>query len=111
MRHPMQPMVVDESQTVRFKENTIIRWLVDQGHLDLNQIASMEFPQEDRVQLAQLIGYSLKGFHELSFVPDVVAKQASKAAGRVLPGASGCRDAGCTVHSGVPDEPDKLEYR
>lgn len=28
----------------------------------------MDFPQEDRVQLAQLIGYSQEGFGELSYV-------------------------------------------
>ncbi len=70
MKHPIQPLETDEAGTLRFKENKIIRWLLDTGKLDLNEIAMQGFPVEDQEQLAQLIGYSLNGFGELSYVGD-----------------------------------------
>lgn len=68
--HPMQPLVVDRSGVVRFKRNAIIDWLFTTGRLDLNEIARMGrevFPCEDHEQLAQLLGYSVSGFSELSY--------------------------------------------
>ena len=70
MKHPTQPLSTDDNGTVRFKENEIVRYLLDHGPFDMNFIASHEFPQEDRIQFAQLIGYSLGGFGELSYVTD-----------------------------------------
>lgn len=69
-KHPMQPIVVDENGTKRFKANAIVRYLVNHGSINLNDIAALEFSQEDREQLAQLIGYSIGGFGELSYVSD-----------------------------------------
>ena len=70
-RHPIQPVVMVDD-VARFKENKIVRWMLEQGkegkRFDLNTIAGTSFPQEDREQLAQLIGYSLSGFSELSYV-------------------------------------------
>ena len=70
-RHPVQPVVMVDD-VARFKENKIVRWMLEQGkegkRFDLNTIAATSFPQEDREQLAQLIGYSLSGFSELSYV-------------------------------------------
>lgn len=66
--HPTQPIVVDKHGTHRFKENGIVRALLETGTLDLNKIAIMNFSQEDRVQFAQLIGYSLSGVGDLSYV-------------------------------------------
>lgn len=68
--HPMQPLVVDSHGRPRFKENKIVRYLLDHGGIDLNKIAELEFPVEDRQQFAQLIGYSLSGYGELSYVTD-----------------------------------------
>lgn len=65
--HPCQPVADDGTGVTRFKENAIVRWLVDEHdrlsvlrheHC-LNRIAAMDFSREDRVQFAQLIGYSL----------------------------------------------------
>ncbi|HSX22394.1 MAG TPA: hypothetical protein VLE97_06415 [Gaiellaceae bacterium] len=158
----MQPIVRDDHGTVRFKENAIVRFIVDQlgdllrfqasrkgrldvdqltwaaadreqfaqlsgekpgrqnaivryvvdnaahvvathpmhaGRLDLNKIVTLPFPQEDREQFAQLMGYSICGYHELSYVSDESAAEASIAAREVLPGAGGCRDKGC-FHGG-----------
>lgn len=70
MKHPLQPLYLDEHGTKRFKRNAIVRHLLDKGGIDLNQIACMSFEREDREQFAQLIGYSLSGFGELGYVSD-----------------------------------------
>lgn len=101
-KHPMQPLERDERGTVRFKGNAIVRYILDhagrlvhpgspavdpgtgrpyhQGTLDLNKLAMLDFPQEDREQFAQLMGYSVGGYHELSYVSDESALAASAAA-------------------------------
>lgn len=73
-KHPVQPVYTDEHGTYRFKGNAIVRALVEAAEigskLDLNMIATMDFSREDRVQFAQLIGYSVSGFGDLSYVKD-----------------------------------------
>lgn len=93
------------------RQNAIVRYVVDNpasvvathpmhaGRLDLNKIVTLPFPQEDREQFAQLMGYSICGYHELSYVSDESAADASLAAREVLPTAGGCRDQGC-FHGG-----------
>jgi hypothetical protein len=71
--HPLQPLITDNQGVVRFKENAIVRYLLDYNgnpgtKIDLNTLATLPFTQEDREQFAQLIGYSLNGFSELSYV-------------------------------------------
>ena len=70
MKHPIQPIAPDEHGTLRFKANAIVRHLLDHGGLDMNKLAVIDFTQEDREQFAQLIGYSLSGYSELSYVSD-----------------------------------------
>ena len=70
LRNPVQPLYKTDSGVVRFKPNTIIDYLFNSGALDLNKIAAMPFTQDDREQLAQLLGYSLSGFGTLSYVTD-----------------------------------------
>lgn len=73
MKHPIQPLAHDENGVLRFKENTIVRELLEFGQKNgfgLNEIAEKTFSREDWVQFAQLIGYSLSGFSELSYVSD-----------------------------------------
>lgn len=67
MNHPIQPIEKDDHGTLRFKRNKIVDFLAE-GRL--NELAAMDFPQEDWEQLAQLIGYSLSGFGDLSYVKD-----------------------------------------
>lgn len=69
-KHPIQPLELDQHQRLRFKENAIVRYLLDNGGIDMNKLAVLEFSQEDREQFAQLIGYSFDGFGELSYVSD-----------------------------------------
>jgi hypothetical protein len=68
LRHPIQPAGLDPTGFLRFKENKIVRKLLDEGSFDLNDIGCWDVPRGDRVQFAQLIGYSLRGFGELSYV-------------------------------------------
>lgn len=104
MSHPMQPVYRDAKGVIRFRPNKIIRWFLDNKEpLDLNKIAGMAactdlFTREDQVQLAQLIGYSVSGFHELSYVTDAEAAAASALAKAIEPASGGCRDTGCPIH-------------
>ena len=92
--HPMQPVGLDNKNRPRFKENKIVRHmldlLTDRGLFDLNQVARMvgngSFSEEDQIQLAQLIGYSVGGFGELPYVPDDVFEKAEEAAQKALGG-------------------------
>lgn len=69
LKHPMQPVYLDDRGTARFKQNAIVRFLLDAGPFDMNKIAVLPgISQEDREQFAQLIGYSISGFGELSYV-------------------------------------------
>ena len=67
MNHPIQPIEKDEHGTLRFKKNAIVDFLAKDR---LNELAAMDFSREDWEQLAQLIGYSLSGFGDLSYVSD-----------------------------------------
>lgn len=78
MSHPMQELYTDEHDVIRFRENKIVRWLLDNnGKIDLNTIARQNFPNEEQEQFAQLIGYSLSGFGDLSYVSDVAWSKAN----------------------------------
>ena len=74
-KHPIQPIYLDEDGTARFKENKIVRFLLEAGPYNMNTLALMPFNNEDREHFAQLIGYSVSGFGDLSYTnPDVVLK-------------------------------------
>jgi len=112
--HPMQPVIVDDHGTARFRGNAIVRAMLDRdtarGRVypefparsdgGLNWIAEQNFTREDQEQFAQLIGYSISGYHELPYVTDESAAQASALAHAVDSKAGGCRDAGCPYHGG-----------
>ena len=173
--HPMQPVIVDERGVLRFRDNAIVRTMVDDlaslvakegprrgkldldkvsamgvagedlaqfeqlagmrpgrsnaivqyvvehaaqmvathpmhaGRLDLNGLHTMSFSQADREQFAQLMGYSISGYHELSYVSDLSAAEATLLAEKIMPGAGGCRDQGCPIHSLVGSDDDDDE--
>lgn len=68
---PIQPTYTDTHGTIRFRENHIVRYLLDHGGLDLHALAlALPNEQADWEQFAQLIGYSLSGFGDLSYVRD-----------------------------------------
>lgn len=77
-KHPIQPIEVDDKGTPRFKQNVIVRYLLDNGGIDMNRIAELDFSRDDQIQFAQLIGYSIGGFSELSYVDDDTYEAATK---------------------------------
>ena len=84
--NPMQPMVYDDRGVLRFKANPIVQVLLDtHPSLDLNQLACMSFSDDDRAQFAELIGYSLSGYGELSYVSDVRYEEAEAASRLAIP--------------------------
>lgn len=86
-KHPMQPVVLDERGVPRFKQNAIVRFLLDvcteRGVASMNTLALMPFSREDREQFAQLIGYSVSGAGDLSYVSEEVYELAAKAADKL----------------------------
>lgn len=67
----MQPVVVDSAGVVRFLPNKIIQWLFDTGKMNLNEIArNQEFHERDHMQIAQLLGYSVSGYGDLSYASE-----------------------------------------
>lgn len=81
--HPMQPVVLVDG-VARFKQNAIVRALLDIGPLDMNKLACLPFSDEDREQFAQLIGYSVSGAGDLSYMRAGVISQADKQAEELL---------------------------
>lgn len=72
---PDQPLVVDPYGVVRFMENRMVSYLLDAARrsgVDLDALASMRvaghFTDAEAQQLSQLIGYSVSGYGELSYV-------------------------------------------
>ena len=83
IEHPMQPVYLDDSGIIRFHPNKIVSFLLDWASprgVDMNTLAIMDFSKSDREQFAQLIGYSVSGFAELSYVRDKTYEKASKLA-------------------------------
>jgi glutathione S-transferase len=76
---PDQPLFIDEQGTARFQQNAIVRYLLDAGPFDMNKLAVTPFTEADRAQFAQLIGYSLGGYSELSYVSDALYARAANA--------------------------------
>lgn len=81
---PDQPVYIAPSGAVAFRGNAIVEWLWENGHVDLNRIAIEDFPQEHREQFAQLLGYSIGGYFELSYVSDDAYIRALKARNAIL---------------------------
>lgn len=82
MQHPIQPLQTDAQGVLRFKENLIVRNLLEFAEtrgMDMNTIAVAEHSNEDRQQFAQLIGYSLSGYAELRSYVDDAAYMAAEA--------------------------------
>lgn len=66
----MQPVEDDGHDVLRFKPNAIVRHLLDHGGMDLNKLSELGFSASDWEQFSQLLGYSVSGFSELSYVRD-----------------------------------------
>jgi hypothetical protein len=94
--HPIQPIVIDAYGVERFKANAIVAHLAN-GRL--NELATMDFSDEDWQQLAQLIGYSFSGWGGLSYVTDEAYERAVAAKEAALNALAPLRDA----PAGEPD--------
>lgn len=70
LNHPLQPLAMDDHDVLRFKPNKIVEYLFETKKLDLNEVMCMPFPDSDKMQIAQLLGYSLSGYGSLSYVTD-----------------------------------------
>ena len=72
--HPMQGIVLNKGGAPVFQANAIVKWMLEQGAMgrlfNMNAIACQAFSDEDRRQFAQLIGYSVSGYCDLSYVND-----------------------------------------
>ena len=77
-RHPIQPFIRDKLKVRRFKENAIVQFLLNEGPWDMNSLAKKDFSAEDREQFAQLIGYSVSGFADLSYVSSATWRRVSR---------------------------------
>lgn len=64
---------------IRFRANPLVRYLLDAGGLTMNHLAALPgIDAEDRAQFAQLIGYSVSGFGDLSYVSGELFAQADE---------------------------------
>lgn len=84
--HPTQPLELDEHGVMRFKQNRIVRMLLDSHpSQNLNTILAFEnFPLEDYKQLMQLIGYSISGYGDLDIATDEEIEQLDKLTAKML---------------------------
>lgn len=67
-RPASQPIIADAAGVKRFKANAIVDYLHQHGGIDMNKLAVLDFSDDDRCQFAQLIGYSVSGYEDLSYV-------------------------------------------
>lgn len=67
--HPDQPIYLDVDDAPRFKRNAIVRFLQRRGGYEFDTLHDMNFSTEDWAQFMQLLGYSVCGYGELSFIP------------------------------------------
>lgn len=83
---PIQPVVLD-GKVVRFKRNNMVnhlyKWAAARG-MGMNKLACLDFTPEDRMQFAQLIGYSVSGYGSLSYVTDESYRAAAAQAEALL---------------------------
>lgn len=69
------PVITDAQGVRRFRANPIVCFLLDAGPFTMNTLATMDFSDADRAEFAQLIGYSVDGWYDLSYVQRLKAAQ------------------------------------
>jgi len=78
--NPIQPLVMVNG-VLRFKENRIVSYLLDFARrhgCGMNELARMDFSADDRMQFAQLIGYSHSGAGDLEYISNEVWESAER---------------------------------
>lgn len=91
---PMQPVVLATDGVIRFQENRIVSALLEnsrQHGYGLNEAARDDYTPEERMQVAQLIGYSVSGYGSLSFVTDESCEEADRHAAAIRARDEGVR--------------------
>jgi len=82
LKNLIQPLCFDKFGVLRFKENKIISFMLEAGErgekFDMNSLGTMDFSDEDREQLAQLIGCSVSDFGDLNYVSNETWKRANE---------------------------------
>ena len=79
-KQPLQPLYFDKDGVARFRANAIVRWLLDAGPFDMNQIAVLPgITAQDRAQFAALIGYSVSGWGDLDYVSEGASEELEQA--------------------------------
>ena len=81
---PPQPLVRDEHGVIRFLCNQIVRDLVDRRVINLNDLDLRKYPDADIEQFWQLIGYSISGYGDLSFICKETVGRFDRAAAKML---------------------------
>jgi hypothetical protein len=77
----LQPIEFDDAGIVRFRTNPLVRYLLDAGPFDMNHLARLpNISSAAHAQFAQLTGYSVSGYGELSYATrvgeaDAIAEQ------------------------------------
>ncbi len=65
----------------RWKPNPLVRWLLDNGGIDLTRLAIEAHEQgwsnKDQAEFAALIGYSIDGWAELDYVNEYLHEEGS----------------------------------
>jgi hypothetical protein len=91
-KQPMQPIYIDKEGVVRFQSNKIVDWLFATQKISLNEISAMcqtsKIPKADQMQFWQMLGYSVSGFGDLSFVDKEIVFQADMIAEQLLQDAA-----------------------
>jgi len=86
-KFPMQPIEKDIGGTPRFVRNRVVDYLLTHGNIDMNRLAQVSeaegFTDEDRMQFAQLIGYSVSGYGDLSYVTEASCTEADRIAAKL----------------------------
>lgn len=99
VREPMQPIIKDIHGVDRFRANAIVEAIYNETSkhgYDMNRIAgTVSFNDVDRMQFAQLLGYSISGYGDLSYVTDKSYDRAYAAAPTQERGADDCQCATC----------------
>jgi hypothetical protein len=86
---PMQPIAVADDGVIRFVPNRIVADLLDFASprgMSLNEIARRNYSIAEQEQFAQLIGYSIGGYSELSYVTDKSYRAAERIAEKLCAG-------------------------
>ncbi len=89
--HSMQPVIWDGKGVVRFQENPIVSFLLDWANkrgMSLNELHRMSLSEnwtnDDWAHFAQLHGYSVSGWGDLSYVSNDTCAKGDKAAETLL---------------------------